>query len=396
MTANPTIFAKAIVGSDAYDEQFATLTRRRPAVEDAYWQLVVDDVAAALGGAAARSSTASGGPTGSSRSRWPPSWRTTPRQPRGRPRAARADRRAEPVREDPGDRRGRAARSEAMIGEGRSINITLDLLARPLRAGHRGVPVRARDLRPSAAATFRVHSVASFFVSRVDTEVDRRLETIGTRRRWRCGVRPAIAQAKLAYRLFRKAHFAGERWERLASPARACNGRCGPPPPPRTPAYPDTLYVDNLIGPDTVNTLPESTIAAFADHGTLGPHHRHRRRRRRRGHAARLDRGGVDMDDVGQTLEVQGIAAFDASVAHVLGTLEAKSGAHALQRALVSSPTAHGDPDRAQASLGEPLVDSAGSNQISEVGADQQADPNICVQSVAEYSGGDVGAHEGG
>ena len=100
-------------------------------------------------------------------------------------------------------------------------------------------------------------------------------------------------------------------------------GRCGRPRRPRTRDYPDTLYVDSLIGPDTVNTLPESTLQAFEDHGTL---------------ARTIDveiaaaeqvmralaRAGVDMDDVGHTLEREGIAAFQASFTHVLGTLDAK------------------------------------------------------------------------
>jgi transaldolase len=92
----------------------------------------------------------------------------------------------------------------------------------------------------------------------------------------------------------------------------------------KNPAYPDTLYVDRLIGPDTVNTLPESTIAAFEDHGTLA-----RTIDRGVDHAGavmdRLAEVGVDMDDVGRTLEDQGVASFHQSFTHVLEALEAKA-----------------------------------------------------------------------
>ena len=113
-----------------------------------------------------------------------------------------------------------------------------------------------------------VHSVASFFVSRVDTEVDRRLEAIGTDEALALRGRAAVAQAKLAYQLFREAH-AGARWERLADRGARVQRPLWASTSTKNPAYPDTLYVDSLIGPDTVNTLPESTLQAFEDHGTL-------------------------------------------------------------------------------------------------------------------------------
>ena len=107
-----------------------------------------------------------------------------------------------------------------------------------------------------------MHSVASFFVSRVDTEVDRRLEAIGTEAALELRGRAAVAQAKLAYRLFRD-QFSGERWQRLADLGAHRQRPLWASTSTKNPAYPDTLYVDELIGPDTVNTLPEQTIAAF-------------------------------------------------------------------------------------------------------------------------------------
>ena len=157
---------------------------------------------------------------------------------------------------------------EAMIAEGRSINVTLIFsLARygqVLEAYLSG----PGDPGPPRRGSLDVHSVASFFVSRVDTEVDRRLEAIGTDEALALRGRAAVAQAKLAYQLFRDAH-TGERWERLADRGARVQRPLWASTSTKNPRYPDTLYVDSLIGPDTVNTLPESTMQAFEDHGTL-------------------------------------------------------------------------------------------------------------------------------
>jgi transaldolase len=210
-----------------------------------------------------------------------------------------------------------------MIAEGRSINITLIFsLARYAEvidaylAGLETLAERGGDLTS-------VHSVASFFVSRVDTEVDRRLKAIGTSHALALRGQAAVAQAKLAYRLFGD-RFAGERWERLAAQGAHLQRPLWASTSTKNPASPDTLYVDSLIGPDTVNTLPEATIAAFEDHGTI---------------ARTIDSGvadagavmdglaevGVDLDDVGRTLEDHGVAGFHQSFAHVLQALQTKA-----------------------------------------------------------------------
>ena len=213
---------------------------------------------------------------------------------------------------------------QAMIAEGRSINITLifsltryEQVIEAYLSGLEALVERGGD--PS-----RVHSVASFFVSRVDTRGrPAPARRPAPRRRWRCAVRPAIAQAKLAYRLFRE-RFAGARWERLAALGARPQRPLWASTSTKNPAYPDTLYVDSLIGPDTVNTLPEGTIAAFEDHGTLA----------RTidvdvdGAAAvmrRLAAVGVDMDDVALTLEDEGVAGFRASDQQVIAALAAKA-----------------------------------------------------------------------
>src|SRR3954454_4068249 len=316
VTANPTIFTNAIVGSVDYDEQFAGLTAAGHALEDAYWRLVLDDVTAAL--AVLRPVFDSSGGTDGFVSVEVAA--ELAHDTEATLVAARElhERIAAPnlFVKIPATAEGVPAVRQ-MIAEGRSINITLifslaryEQIIEAYVSGLEALVARGGD--PS-----RVHSVASFFVSRVDTEVDRRLAEptlLG---------RAAIAQAKLAYRLFRE-RFTGERWQRLAALGARPQRPLWASTSTKNLAYPDTRYVDELIGPDTVNTLPEVTIAAFPDHGTLA-----RTIDTEVDGAAevmrRLATIGVDMDDVGSALENQGVAGFSTSSQQVLAALAAKA-----------------------------------------------------------------------
>jgi transaldolase len=327
VTANPTIFARAIEGSADYDEQFAELTAAGCPVEDAYWELVVADITAAL--AVLRPvHDAAGGTDGFV------SVEVAPELARDTRATIVAARRLHQRIDEPNlfvkipaTAEGVPA-IEAMIAEGRSINITLIFsltrYAEVIEAHLAGLEAfTGRGGDPST-----VHSVASFFVSRVDTEVDRRLAAIGTDEALALRGRAAVAQAKLAYRLFQE-RFSGPRWQRLADLGAHRQRPLWASTSTKNPAYHDTLYIDGLIGPDTVNTLPEQTIAAFEDHGRL---------------ARTLDAGveeatevmrrlaavGVDMDDVGHTLEDEGVASFHDSFQHMLASLAVK--AHQLSR----------------------------------------------------------------
>jgi transaldolase len=322
VTANPTIFARAIEGSAAYDDQFAARIAQGRPVTDAYWDLVVDDIIDALG-VLGPTFDASGGTDGFVSVEVAPE---LARDTGATIAAARQlhERIAQPnlFVKIPATGEGVPA-IQAMIAEGRSINITLIFsLARYAEvidaylAGLETFAQRGGDLS-------RVHSVASFFVSRVDTEVDRRLDAIGTGDALALRGQAAVAQAKLAYRLFGD-RFSGPRWQALAIRGAHLQRPLWASTSTKNPSYSDTRYVDGLIGPDTVSTLPEATIAAFEDHGTI---------------VRSLDRGvddaeavmdrlaevGVDMDDVGCTLEDQGVTGFHESFAHVLQVLETKA-----------------------------------------------------------------------
>ena len=323
VTANPTIFAKAIEGSDAYDEQFAALAGAGPTIRDAYWEVVIDDVRDAL--ALLRPTfDASGGTDGFVSIEVAPE---LARDTDGTIAAARDlhHRIDQPnlFVKIPATPEGIPA-IQAMTAAGRSINITLIFSLGRYESVIEAYLAGLEELARSAGDISQVHSVASFFVSRVDTETDRRLETIGTPDALALRGKAAVAQAKLAYRLFSE-RFTGRRWEDLAARGARLQRPLWASTSTKNPAYADTLYVDNLIGADTVNTLPEATIAAFEDHGAV---------------ARTIDTGvedaatvmdrlaavGIDMDDVGVTLEGKGVAGFHESFAHVLDTLTAKAG----------------------------------------------------------------------
>jgi transaldolase len=322
VTANPTIFAKAIEGSHAYDAQFAALIAQGHPVLDAYWDLVVDDLGDALGVLAPTFDSSAGSDGFVSIEVAPELARDTDATIAAARRLHQRIDQPNLLVKIPATGEGVPA-IQAMIAQGRSINITLIFslarYAEVIDAYLAGLETLAEGGGDLAS----VHSVASFFVSRVDTEVDRRLDAIATSDALALRGQAAVAQAKLAYRLFGD-RFAGDRWERLAARGAQVQRPLWASTSTKNPSYPDTLYVDSLIGPDTVNTLPEATIAAFEDHGTIA-----RTIDRGVAHAEavmdRLAEVGVDMDDVGRALEDRGVASFHQSFAHVLQALESKA-----------------------------------------------------------------------
>ena len=197
---------------------------------------------------------------------------------------------------------------EEMTARGYSINVTLifslDRHRQVAEAYLRGL----ERLVAAGGDPRRVHSVASFFVSRVDTETDRRLAAHG---RDDLRGRLAIANAKLAYQQYKEL-FSGVRWQALA-PRGATKQRClWASTSTKDPSYRDTLYVDELIGPETITTMPAETIAAFQDHGRVESRLETDLRAARQVFRA-LYAAGVDYDDVVTTLEREGIEKFDAA-----------------------------------------------------------------------------------
>ena len=212
---------------------------------------------------------------------------------------------------------------EEMIASGNNINVTLifslERHKEVMEAYLRGL----ERLVESGGDPGQVHSVASFFVSRVDTETDRRLDEIGGEATKLNG-KLAIANAKLAYQNYLEA-FAGPRWEALEAKG-ATKQRClWASTSTKNPDYRDVMYVEELIGPETVNTMPEETIRAFQDHGkveltlTKDVDAAHKL-------FAELAAVGIDYDDVSDTLEREGVQKFSDSFRELLDGISSKRG----------------------------------------------------------------------
>jgi transaldolase len=326
VTSNPTIFAKAISGQDTYDEQFGSLVGTVP-VEDAYWDLVVDDINAALE-VLRPVFDSSGGSDGFVSVEVAPS---LAHDTEGTNTAARG-------LHERIDRPNVLVKIPAtpecvpsihqMIAEGRSINVTLifsitryDEVIEAYLSGLEALAASGVDDLSGVA------SVASFFISRVDTEVDKRIEALADGDADLLALRgkAAVAQARLAYAVFAD-RFVGPRWEALAAKGARKQRPLWASTSTKNPAYPDLAYVDTLIGPDTVNTMPDTTVADFLDHGTVV----------RTvdadvtGSQAVIDRlaaAGIDMEDVAATLETEGVASFAASFDDLMTSLTDKAAA---------------------------------------------------------------------
>ena len=210
---------------------------------------------------------------------------------------------------------------EAMIANGKSINVTLIFsLQRYAEVAEAYVTGLERLVRAGGDPS-QVFSVASFFVSRVDTEADRRLEQLGGHDDLKGKL--AVANAKLAYRSYGRI-FSGERWRALEAKG-ASRQRClWASTSTKNPAYSDVKYVEELMGPDTVNTMPEKTLRAFQDHGRV------RRTLEENADEAqrvveRFAKAGVDYADVTATLEREGVQAFDKSFASLLDGIRASA-----------------------------------------------------------------------
>jgi transaldolase len=311
VTTNPTIFARAITGSDAYADQIRDLKLRQAGPGQALRELTTFDV------------------------RWAcdvlrPVYETTSGLD-GRvsievdPRIAHdTDRTAAEVRalwwlvgrpnlfvKIPAARQGLPAIS-ACLAEGISINVTLIFslarYAEVIEAFLTGLE-RARDAGRDLSA---IASVASFFVSRVDTEVDRRLDKTGTERAAALRGKAAIANARLAYQRYEQA-ISTDRWKSLERAGARPQRPLWASTSVKDPAYADTRYVTGLVAPGVVNTMPEATLNAVADHGEIPDDSIHGSYDEAQAVLGELAALGIAYDDVVQVLEDQGVAAFDAS-----------------------------------------------------------------------------------
>jgi transaldolase len=322
VTSNPTIFQKAIASGSAYDEQMKELLEREDDPKEIFLQLSARDVEAAIDLLA---------PV---KERQPEdgfvSWEVDPRLAYDREATFDEAMRLHAWIDKPGlyvkipaTKPGLGA-IEDSVAHGKNINITrifsLQRYKEVVEAYLRGL----ERLVASGGKPSEVYSVASFFVSRVDTETDKRLEAIGTDDALKLRGKLAIANARLAYEHFQQV-FSSPRWEFLAGKG-ANPQRClWASTSTKNPEYRDVLYVEELIGPHTVNTMPEETIRAFQDHGkvrdtvTDDVEAAHKLLKK-------LRKVGIDYDDVVETLELEGVQKFADSFEELFDGVRAKRG----------------------------------------------------------------------
>lgn len=318
-TSNPTIFEKAMSSGDAYDEQMQELAAEHADAEQAFWTLAEQDIKDACdlfrqvwdGG---------GGRDGYVSLEVDPRLAYDTLQTyREAIRIHKSVDRPNLMVKIPATKPGLAA-IEDVISKGHSINVTLifslQRYAEVAESYIRGV----ERLVAEGGDPRKVASVASFFVSRIDTEADRRLDELNAPDELKGKL--AIANAKLAYAHYLEA-FSGPRWEYLAGKGASPQRVLWASTSTKNPAYLDTLYVDELIGPDTVNTMPEETIKAFQDHGEPQPRLENDLEGARRVFAE-LERVGVDYDDVTDTLEREGVEKFSGSFEELIESLRTK------------------------------------------------------------------------
>ena len=313
VTTNPTIFAGALSKGDAYRAQLHALAEAGADLDDAIFEATTDDVRDAAD-IFRPVYDASGGVDGRVSIEVSPDLAhdtdATIEQAKelwdkvDRPNVlikipATMD---GPRRDHRGDRRGHQRQRHA------------DLQPRALRRGHRRRTSPASSRRRRPASTSRtIHSVASFFVSRVDTEIDKRLTAIGTDEALALKSKAGIANARLAYELYEEV-FAGERAKALLDAGANRQRPLWASTGVKDPSLPDTLYVTELVAPGTVNTMPEKTLEATFDHGEIAGRHRHRRLRRRRRGARLARRASASTSTTSpQVLEDEGVEKFIVS-----------------------------------------------------------------------------------
>ncbi len=330
MTSNPTIFQKALASSNAYDEQITEAEDKGLTNWQLFELLETTDVRDACDHFAAVYSSTRGSDGYVSIEVSPGVSRSADATVEEARRLWKTVDRPNVMVKVPGTPEGALA-VRRLIAEGINVNITLlfaiEAHERVIEAYLAGLEDRVKAHQPIDGLA----SVASFFVSRVDTEIDKRLDALIARaigperdRLKTLKGRAAIANAKLAYRLFTK-KFGGPRWEALAKQGARVQRPLWASTSTKNPEYRDVMYVEELIGSDTVDTMPPATIDAFRDHGTV-ERSVDRKIAVAEGVLREIEAIGISMKEVTEKLLVDGIASFQKSFDELIAGLEAKIG----------------------------------------------------------------------
>ncbi|MEU1709790.1 transaldolase [Streptomyces sp. NPDC005706] len=322
VTTNPTIFQKAISQGDGYDQQLSDLAARKVTVEEAIRMITTADVrdAADILHPVFEATNGQDGRV---------SIEVDPRLAHNtKATAAEAKQlawlvdRPNTLIKIPATEAGLPAIAET-IGNGISVNVTLIFSLERYRkvmdaylSGLETAKERGLDLS-------KIHSVASFFVSRVDTEIDKRLDAIGTDEAKALRGKAAVANARLAYQAYEEV-FGSERWSALENAGANRQRPLWASTGVKDPAYPDTMYVTELVAPNTVNTMPEATLQAVEDHGEIRGDTVTGTYEQARADLDALERLGIPYDDVVRVLEDEGVDKFEASWNDLLKSTQAE------------------------------------------------------------------------
>jgi transaldolase/glucose-6-phosphate isomerase len=318
VTSNPTIFEKAIAGSTDYDDALRRLVDEGKTVEEIYEALALDDIQRAadlLRPVYEQTNGADGYVSLEVSPNLADDTEGTIAEAR---RLFAALDRPNVMIKVPATPAGVPA-IQALIGEGVNVNVTLIFSMAQYEAVAEAYVAGLEKLAAAGGDVSQVASVASFFVSRVDTAVDRALEEVGEAE---LQGQIAIANSRVAYARFREI-FSGARWERLVRKGARVQRVLWASTSTKNPLYPDTLYVDSLIGPHTVNTVPPATLNAFRDHGVVAPT-LEAGLDEARARVARLADLGVDLDGITQRLQDEGVAKFARSFESLMATIAEK------------------------------------------------------------------------
>lgn len=315
VTSNPTIFEQAIAGSADYDDDLRRLVASNAGLTDIYETLALADIARAADLLRPLYDETNGADGYVSLEVSPTLANDAAGTVAEAKRLHGALGRPNVMIKVPATDEGILAMAE-LIGAGISINVTLIFSLRQYEVVAEGytfaLECRVRNQEPIN----HIASVASFFVSRVDTAVDQLLTAKGAEQ---LRGSAALANAKLAYARFQEL-FSGHRWERLVAHGARVQRPLWASTGTKDPRYPDTRYVDGLIGPHTVNTVPPTTLAAFLDHGTIAP---------TLGQGVEIAREqltelaglGIDLNAIGQRLQEEGVASFARSFETLMASI---------------------------------------------------------------------------
>jgi transaldolase len=320
VTTNPSIFAAALSGGDAYDDQIKELAARGKTVDEAVFALTTTDVRNACD-IMLDVYRATDGQNGRV------SIEVDPRLAHDTARTVMAARelhaavdRPNVYIKIPATVEGLPAISQTLT-EGISVNVTLIFSLDRYRGVMNAFLTGLEQARRGGLDLSAIHSVASFFVSRVDTEVDKRLDTLGTEAAAVLKGKAGVANARLAYQAYEEV-FSTPRWANLAAggahkqrPLWASTGV-------KDPAYKDTMYVVDLAAPNTVNTMPTKTMLAVADHGQIAGDQVSRHYDDANNVLDALERLGISYADVTAVLEAEGVDKFDTSWAELLSDVQ--------------------------------------------------------------------------